>query len=715
MRGIIAVASAGVIAVLFGGCSNLFSPEKRVEKLYLRKSKDLNATAHAEAQYTHMPNEYNATLLPAPVQSEALPVMLPRKNVPAYIAMGKEGETNARLYPDDKVQLAFENLPVNDFVVYMLSDIFKQPYVVDDKLKNSRVKITMDMPEPMSRNELFQTFKNILAMNSILVENREGTLLVKPQGRTKGKSDEEAVSRIGFGRTLPASWFESPKVAILVPFEYVDPNKITSMLNSLDLKGVTAKSAQKNLLLVVGNPDEVQKVLSLADMMDQPTMRERVPYLVSFQFIDPDSFEKRMRAIFKAAGVPVAEDPENLGIIMEPIKEINGMYVLSENKAWTEMLLFWKKKLDVLQESNDTPKLFTYHVKKRKAEELADALNKILGGRTISSGEENADKKVTAKATNETPKTAEQKTQTAAATAETKDSSGLRIVADAHTNTISLRATKAQYMETLPLIHELDALPLQVIIEVVLAEVTLTDDFQFGFEWFLQKEKYSIGTLDGLGIGGSGLSGLLIDGDLTAKLNAYSSKKLLDIISKPRLVVLNNETGNINVGSQIPIITSEATANDLAAGTDPSILRNVAYRDTGVIVDVTPTVNSEGVLTMSIDLSLSEAQTNNTSGIDSPLIVKRSLTTSVVLRSGETIFLGGLISSNTSSTDEGVPFIEKVPVINWFFSTQSDKTTKTELIMLITPTIVDSSDIIVEETAKFNALLKSIQLYHGTE
>lgn len=712
MKRIVPMALAAAVALMFSGCSfTLLNPEKRVEKLYLRKTKDLNATAHEQAHYSQLPQERNVTRTPPPVTAEALPVMLPHKNVPAYMAMPKEGKTSVRHFPGDKVQLAFENLPINNFMVYMLSDIFKQPYTIDEKLKKSRAKVTMDMPEPMSRDDLYRTFLSMLEMNGIVAENREGVLFLKPRGRVKAKKEEVTVSRIGFGRTLPSSWFESAKVALLVPFEYIDPNKISSMLYTLDLKGVKTRTLRKNLLLLVGNPDEVQKVLSLIEMVDQPTMRKRAPYLLTFQYIDPKTFLERMRAIFKAAGVPVAADPGNLGIIMEPIKEINALYVVSQKQEWIDMLLFWKQKLDVLQESNDTPKLFLYHVKKRKAEALAEALNKILGGATVSLDKGAADKKVTAKATNDTPKNTKPQKRQARSAAR----GGLRIVADAPTNTISMLATKAQYMQALPLIRELDTLPKQVIIEVTLAEVTLTDDFQFGFEWFLKKEHYALGTQDGLSLGGSGLSGLLINGDFLAKLNAYSSKKLLDIISKPRLVVLNNETGNINVGSQIPIITSEASASDLGNTTNSSILRNVTYRDTGVIVDVTPTVNSQGILTLKVKLNLSEAQTNDTSGIDSPLIVKRSLTTSAVLRSGETIFLGGLIATNNSDTNEGVPYIERLPVINWFFSTQSKKKTKTELIMLITPTIVDSSDIIVEETAKFNALLKSIQFYHGTQ
>jgi general secretion pathway protein D len=701
----------GLMAVSLSGCAQWLSPESKVEKLYLHKRAELNATAHAPSTYDYL-SDMNVTAdAKDPERTvERLPTFGDH-TVPEHIDMKTKSTPGSLKFSGDKVQLSFENMPINDYIVYMMSDVFKKPYVVDEKLKRLKATVTMDMPEAQTKKELFNTFKSILALHKIDVENKNGIFLVRQKSGKKKKA--VAVDKLGYGRTMPPDWFDDRSVAMFAPMEFVEARKIVKVLKNLNLEAIKYETVNKYLLLISGNPAEVKEALDFIQMIDKPSLRKKTPYLVPLKFMDPEMFVTRMRTIFKSEGIPVTDDANNPGLILQPIKEIGSVYVLSPKQEWIDMLLFWKAKLDILEENNEMPKLFTYQVDKRKAEDLAEAINNIIGGKSVELAADNTKTagKQTAKATNDTPTS--QKSKVTKRLQTRVSGGGIRFVADPHTNTISVRATRAEYMQVLPLIKKLDTLPKQVIIEVVLAEVTLTDDFQFGFEWFLEKENYSIGTLDGLGIGGSGLSGLLISGDFLAKINAYSSKKLLDIISKPRLVVLNNGTGTINVGSQIPIITSESSANDLGNGLgNPSILRNVSYRNTGVIVNVSPTVNSQGVLTMEVDLSLSEAQTNNTSGIDSPLIVERSLTTSAVLKSGETIFLGGLIASNTSNTDDGVPYIQRLPIINWFFSSKSDKTTKTELIMLITPTIVTSSEIIVEETEKFHALLKSIQAYH---
>jgi general secretion pathway protein D len=273
----------------------------------------------------------------------------------------------------------------------------------------------------------------------------------------------------------------------------------------------------------------------------------------------------------------------------------------------------------------------------------------------------------------------------------------------------------SEYRELLPLIKKLDALPLQVLVEVTLAEVTLTDNFNLGFEHALRNNNAattrSTQAVVYSSLGGSGFAATYNSKNLDTVINSYAEDKLLSILSKPKIVILNNSSGSINVGTQIPIVTSEASSNDISTSTDPSILRNISYRNTGVVISLSPTINSNGILTMNINLQLSEAQLNDTSSIDSPLIINRSLSTTLTLKDSQTVMLGGLISKNNSVTDSGVPYLREIPYIGSIFKSKSKKVVKTELIMLIKPFIIKTPTQMQQNTQKYKSILKLLEKY----
>jgi len=348
--------------------------------------------------------------------------------------------------------------------------------------------------------------------------------------------------------------------------------------------------------------------------------------------------------------------------------------------------MYWKEKLDVPSEVSIKPQLYTYKVKNRKADDLAKILGKVL---TQKAG-----------ISNSTSQKANKKTKTISVT-------NSSIIADLPTNTIMMELTPTQYREILPIIKQLDCLPLQVVAEVTIAEVTLTDTFSLGFEHALKNNKaletnpftLAVDTVTG-SLGGSGFSAVYQSKNINTVINAYAEKKLLSILSKPKLMMLNNESGSINVGQQVPIITSNSSSIDLQA-----ITQTVKYRSTGVNLILTPTINSNGVVTMKISLNLSQAQLNSTSGIDSPLIVNRELATTLTLKDNETILLGGLISSNTSKSKGGVPFLKDIPWLGGVFASQGKSVNKTELIMLIKPQIINSDTDMQEETQRYRSIM----------
>jgi len=173
-------------------------------------------------------------------------------------------------------------------------------------------------------------------------------------------------------------------------------------------------------------------------------------------------------------------------------------------------------------------------------------------------------------------------------------------------------------------------------------------------------------------------------------MNAYGLLDKVSILSTPRLMVLDNQEATIQVGTDVPIVTGEVTASDITQE-QPSILRNIQYRNTGVILKVKPNINTEGLLTLNISQEVSEIG-SNPPGIDSPTILMRRVNTTVVAAQGETIVLGGLIFETKANTVTKIPLLGDIPLLGALFSTTSKDNRKTELVIFLKPTIVASVD-----------------------
>ena len=611
------------------------------------------------------------------------------------------------------VKINVESIPLNEFVDFIFSSVFKMNYTVDKSVKKMIQPITLNMSKPQPKKQVLAVVENILKNESVGFNQKDGTLFISQTSRrkaTEGLSDRYMI----LGRELPSHIADSQKILMFVPFYYTQPKELYLFSERLGINKVKFNFLNKNIAVLRGEAFDIRQLLELLNIVDSPAMEKKTPYLLELEYIDVKKFVEQMKNILKSNSIPIATNIREVGMVLTPIEEINTLMVLSSKKSWMEMLTFWKNRLDVLSEIDDEhTQLYIYKVKHRKADELAEVLQDVLS--VDSTKRKNNQNENRAIINNISPSNLlhprrGEDNQTTSLTG------GVNIKSDLHTNSIMMNITPVEYKKILPVIKKLDTLPLQVAVEVILAEVTLTDSFSLGFEWSLLNNKAISGTstkVSGahvLGLSGGGVTSNLFTKNLTSVINAFAENKKLEILSRPRLIILNNKTGNINVGQQVPVISSEASANDLqTGGTTPSILRNISYITTGMTLNLTPTINSNGTLSLDIGIILSEAQTNKTSKIDSPLIVNRSLTTSAVMQSGNSILLGGIISHNKSTGHSGVPFLQDLPFIGDIFKGQSKSHVKTELIILIKPKILKNNKELYEETKRFKLLLTNLQ------
>jgi general secretion pathway protein D len=293
------------------------------------------------------------------------------------------------------------------------------------------------------------------------------------------------------------------------------------------------------------------------------------------------------------------------------------------------------------------------------------------------------------------------------------DQGGMRITADEINNALVIAATPSEYALIAAALQKLDITPLQVVIEATIAEVTLTNQLQYGLEYYIKAGDFrallsspqspattagsattatasstinsvfqGFNFIPGLNLATTGANGSVI-------LQALSQLTRVQVLSSPNLLVLNNQPARIQVGDQVPISTQSAVST-LAPGA-PQV-NSIEYRDTGVILNVTPRVNASGLVLLDIAEEVSNPTSTTTSTISSPTISQRRVTSSVAVSDGQTIALGGLIQDSRSKGKDGIPFLQDIPVLGFFFGTHNNALTRTELIVLITPHVVRSSD-----------------------
>jgi general secretion pathway protein D len=363
----------------------------------------------------------------------------------------------------------------------------------------------------------------------------------------------------------------------------------------------------------------------------------------------------------------------------------------------------WASKLDQPGERAGGRNIFTYTARHLSADALARTLSQLLEGAPAPQAAA-----APAAATTGANRPAAGSTTAAAS----RNAGPGRVVVDPNSNTLIFNTSPENYSQLIGLLTLLDRPAKSALIEVTVAEVSLTDDLNLGVEWLMQNSGASGSTVTATTIGGLalGTGGLTIRrlnsaGDLRLIINALAGSDRATILSSPRIMARNGEQARIQVGQEVPIITSQQSALNNGTGTNLGVLQTVQYRDTGVLLSVKPSIYSGDRIDLDVVQEVSAAQTTQTGVTASPTIATRKVETRLTLEHGATVLLGGLISSDRSDGDGGVPGLKDIPLLGNLFKKQTRKDTRRELIVLITPYIINDGQEAAQITEAFrNAL-----------
>ncbi|MDP5360526.1 MAG: SPOR domain-containing protein, partial [Paracoccaceae bacterium] len=358
-------------------------------------------------------------------------------------------------------------------------------------------------------------------------------------------------------------------------------------------------------------------------------------------------------------------------VVFEVIPENNSILAVAKTPRALENVSVWINRLT--REGANDAQVYSYDMKYARASDIAPTLSQILGI-SVETSNEDADV-IQASADFFAPQ------GTLNAT---------RVVGSEATNTLLIHSTPDEYQRILGILHRLDVPQRQVLVEATIVEVSLNDDLRYGVQYFLEdgggRAVLSRGESFDLAPNLPGF-GLTLGGTpANAVIDALDSMTSINVISSPNLMILNNESARLVVGDQVP--TSVRTAQNADSATDEVFISTVEYRDTGVIFEVTPRINSSGSVILNIQQEVSlVGSTDEATG--NPIISQRVIDSSVSVDSGETIVLGGLFSDRRTNGNGGIPILKDLPVAGALFGSSSRSSSQTELLVLITPRIVN--------------------------
>ncbi len=612
----------------------------------------------------------------------------------------------------DGITLNFVNADVSEVAKAVLGDFLKLNYVVDASVQGA---ITLQTSQPLPRAEVLPALEAAFRLSGLaLLKNDAGYRIVPiaDAPRAAGVAQLRG-SQPGFGIEI-------------VPLRFVGATQMQHMLEPLvPANSILRADTARNLLVISGTAQERQAMLDNIRLFDVDWMAGMSFALFPLHSAEAKNVAAELNDIIGTKDGPLA------GIVrLTAIDRMNAVLAISPQPKYLETLQSWIDRLDKAQESSDR-RLYVYYVQNGRVADLAGVLSKVLGISTSTAGSAGPSQSsngqlppvpeslsspiggsgtgggsfgqstgqstgLSASLGSSVGSIPPEATPAYASTADSTETkqTGVRITADQTTNALLILATSHEYALIEQAIRELDVAPLQVMLEAAVVEVTLTDDLNFGVQYALQagRNNQVIQTTGASATISPSLPGFSylysINGNIAATLSALQDLTTVNVLSAPEVLVLNNQTATLQVGDQVPIATQSAVSTTTS---DAPVINSIEYRDTGIILKVTPRVNQGGLVMMDVAQEVSDVASTTSSSLNSPTISERKINTTVSVQDGETVALGGLMSTNQTHSKSGVPYLQDIPYLGNLFSTTTNSGTKTELLVLITPRVVQGA------------------------
>lgn len=618
-----------------------------------------------------------------------------------------------------EASLNFEALDVREVAKVILGDYLKESYTVDPAVAGT---VTFRTIRPIAMKDLLPTLEMLLRQNGAAVVREDSVYKILPVSKIRGSVSPQ----LGMTSAPLPQGFS----VLVVPLKFVGAREMARLLEPFAADNTVRVDDTRNLVIIAGSQRELRHLIDTIELFDVDWLAGYSIGLFPIKSADVKALVGDLDRVFGAG----AQSPLAGVVRVIPIERLNALLVVTTQPRYLDLARTWVERLDTIGGTSGGVRFFVYQVRNGKAENLASLIGDLFSSRrtttpapTLAPGSRPTELRSTPFGQlGQTPPTAATTTTTAPASATFQipgatgtTSSEVRVIADKDTNSLLVLATPADYDVIEQAIRKLDVVPRQVLVEVMLAEVLLRDEYSFGIGWFFTGKDNVAGRLAG-GLlpttpGGDPAvptdSGVLqviqrvASGDVRAALTALGQAGKAQVLASPHVMVLDNQKAQIKVGDRISVQTQTQTGVSTGSG----VLNSFQYLETGILLAVTPRINSGGLVTLEVNQEVSVPANDATAVNPNPTVNSRSAQTTVVVGSGESVVLGGLIREDNGRASSGIPLLSKIPILGAAFGTQSFTTRRTELVLVITPRIVSDTAQAREVTDEFRRKLPALE------
>jgi general secretion pathway protein D len=595
------------------------------------------------------------------------------------------------------VTLKFDNADVYEVVQAVLGDILHLNYLVDPAITG---KITLNTNGTVSSADVYSILESVLQLNSLSII-RDNKLYKIVRDPTAPKDS------IGF----EAAGENSPMIEI-IPMKFVQASALLNVLkNFIGPQAGIVNDTTNRYLIIADRAANIAKLKEMIKTLDVDYLQKVRIRVIPILKGDAVEMAKEMDQLFKTSGMFNWPGTEGNKVFFMPVVRMNSLLVAGANDAVLDTAEMWIKKLDDEPKDGVGAGIHVHPIVNSNALHVANILRQIYGGGPIASSSTTSPSTGAASQTIVRGNVPTPAPATAAAAVGAGLSGAVQIIPDEATNTLVIKANQQDYLQIKKVIDRIDTIPRQVLIQVMVAEVTLTDKLQYGVEWWLKSQPFSYGgkTWSGQAALNSGLTvpstttgnpltssatagfnyGIFSGSDLVGLLQLLSTNTDVTVISAPHVMASDGKTARIEVGSEVPIITQVLSTPTSTTGT-LTTSNSVQYKPTGIILEVKPSINESGLVTLQVSQEVSSVNDAavNVGGSNYPSFTKRKVETNVTLEEGRTLMIAGLIQDLGNKNSSGLPGLKDIPVLGTLFGAKTDSKTKNELVITITPYIV---------------------------
>lgn len=616
-------------------------------------------------------------------------------------------EQIAALVSDETVDANLSPQSIPQFAATVFGGVLKVPFTLAPDVATRSEVIAGGSGGPITKRALFALTQQALKQYGVEVYVEGGFVTV-------------GATQQGTGLEFNRSRNPSSTVGRVVQFytvQTIEVNALQGLLQDLypNLSGARITPDQiNNSLIISGSGREVAQVVRALREIDQPRFAGAEVLRIEPSFWATEALAEALNRVLTTEGYVVStQDRAGRALVILSFPTANQILIFGRDPEILARARYWAETLDQPAALGDKASTFVYQVKNTDAA----SLGQLAMGQAPTTAQ--ARPPVGVPGTAPAQAAGGLGSQQGVARQQGMSSQGGggqfmngQVLTDPMGNRIIFTGTATEFAQLRALLTTLDTPAPQVVIEVMIAEVTLSDNTSVGVQLFgtdVRGDGVLSGGTEGIEIGAGGLLMSFTGPDFRARLNAQAGNNRVNILQRPQLVARSGGSARFQVGTDVPIITSQRATNTQVGG-DSDILQSVQYRQTGVILDLQPVVYGDRV-DITISQEISEVGESSNPAIASPPILNRSLTTQIAITDGWTGVLGGLISNNYSKVNTGVPFLKDVPIIGSAFQNNSVKGARTELLILITPHVLrgdeDMADYAERYASDMNAAFRT--------